>query len=214
MMAQTGGQFPSSKEEIDALEASIRRQARLVEGNIGLTNSWNPRHHSESYFGSYEDENASDRSTEWPSCHAGHNAETTQVYLEDGWPTCKECGAFFYEDGVDDVDDTDSEEEIGTDMDSEEWNDFVGLAEGENYETLTADYMYAKRRFRAFQGKAPRRTRFPRRAKLNWRRPKEKEDLEATKEKGSGKIHGETFSSTAVPSIGSSSLAGGKGKSS
>ena len=71
------------------------------------------------------------------------------------------CGSYL----VDEYEhDTESEDEIGADMDETEWAAFTGFTGEETYDTLLNAYLLARRRFRAFTGRFPRSRRFPRRA--------------------------------------------------
>ena len=79
---------------------------------------------------------------------------------EDGWDTCRHCGSYLVEED----NDTDTEDEIGENMDEDEYYQFTGFVGDEDYEILRSDYLYARRRFRAFTQKHTRHDRFPRRA--------------------------------------------------
>ena len=82
------------------------------------------------------------------------------VINEDGWDTCRHCGSYLVEED----NDTDTEDEIGENMDEDEYYQFTGFVGDEDYEILRSDYLYARRRFRAFTQKHTRHDRFPRRA--------------------------------------------------
>jgi len=135
-------------------------------------------------------------------------------YDEDGWQACSTCGSFAYPTEHNDDNDTDTESEADVEqMDTEEYKAYLGDMEGYGYDDLKTEYFFAKRRFRSFARRPPRRSRFPRtsfhrKGKGKWNG--KGSQLFSTGKggkggfKGHGKFHG-------MGTVGPSSLAGGKG---
>ena len=87
--------------------------------------------------------------------------------LDDaGYECCKYCGSYLYEEGGGYDNDTETEEEFGEGMSEAERKEFAGFAGNEDEQAVNDEYMFAKRRFRTFHRRMPRRHRFPRRT--NW----------------------------------------------
>eukprot|EP00974_Lingulodinium_polyedra_P044708 4287747-Lingulodinium_polyedra.AAC.1 len=122
---------------------------------------------------------------------------------EDGWPFGESCGSYMYEH-EENEEDSDTEDEAAwlAEQDPADVTAYLGSFEGCSYDSLLQAYLLAKRRFRHFARRAPRRERFPRRTwSLGWK------GRGRSKGKGRRQYHwGE--GSVVQPS----SLAGGKGK--
>ena len=93
-----------------------------------------------------------------------HSSSAFPVTPEsDGWMACSSCGAFqTLEDDA--GNDTETEDEVGELTPDEEFH-YVGDLTLETEDTLREQYLLAKRRFRRFMRRAPRRVRFPKRTR-------------------------------------------------
>ena len=168
--------FPKDPAQMTQLMASIRQQGHLVEGTHAgpkslrgafLRNDGGAS--SAHYFG--EDgggDHAPDDQWNFAS-GPSYTAEQSQdrheevYYDEDGWQACSTCGSFAYPTEHNDDNDTDTESEADVEqMDTEEYKAYLGDMEGYGYDDLKTEYFFAKRRFRSFARRPPRRSRFPR----------------------------------------------------
>ena len=131
---------------------------------------------------------------------------------ETGCDACTNCGAFLGEDdGYNASSATSSEcDHIHTEQASRQ---FVGEPEpftsDENAETLWHAYWFARRRYRAFTGRDPRRRRFPKRA--SWARGGKSTRRKGYRGRFARRSGPKGFAFKGMPSIGARSLAGGKG---
>ena len=200
--------FPDTEEGLRTLFESLRRQGHLAESPHAGANSWNPggRHHHDYHFQDGGAPGLADQSwafaVEPQHSHtpAGGAPQQQDTYATDaeGYPCCASCGAYHYEEGGD-GDDSDTEDEYGQEMSREELEEYTGGLEGCTSAQLHSEYLFAKRRYRAFTRKSPRRDRFPRKAP--WAMSKGR----GPKGKGRGVFHGKGF----MPHVSAHSLAGG-----
>jgi len=138
--------------------------------------------------------------------HGRSSRETNDAYVteewvtdSEGWPCCGTCQSYLYDGDDHGSTDTESEPDM-SDWTPDEMSQYLGEeVEGDTYENLKQEYLYAKRRFRSFGKKNPRRTRFPRKS---WEMPRK-----GRFGRGKGYHYGKGASV-----VGPFSLAGGKGK--
>jgi len=170
VLAPFGGTFPWEELEFRALMDSLRRQGHIAESPCAGSQTW--KQGGDVYF--TDGEPQTNCWGTWPtlmmtsgsgSGNIGYSDMTTDdndwssyICMEDGWECCQVCGSYL----VDEYEhDTESEDEIGADMDVTEWAAFTGFTGEETYDTLLNAYLIARRRFRAFTGRFPQSRRFP-----------------------------------------------------
>ena len=169
-------------------------------------------------------------------CHMLEHTHAGPRTLEEGWHRPGETGHFWYEDASDDPfgvfreDDgagyagvgysdpseywyRDDDDDSATEADPEEMTtaeelEYFGDFQGCTAEQLRGEYLFAKRRFRRFTGRAPRRFRGKGAPPRFGRRPEKGAGKKGKGMSSMGKIGGPSY----MDVIGPSSLAGGKGK--
>ena len=155
------------------------------------SDGWPQQSHQNSYL-------ADNSTPDWQEYYFDHDT---------GHTVCSNCSQYWY-DEHDDDNDTDTEDEMDeSQCTTEDLASYYGSLHGVTEQELRQDYLFAKRRFRRFTNKGPRRTRFPRRPSSSWGSSGGKGGKfgRSFKGKGTGKGHFAGFP------LGPTSLAGGKG---
>eukprot|EP00973_Karenia_brevis_P060094 8361806-Karenia_brevis.AAC.1 len=126
----------------------------------------------------------------WYGTDQDENRTESYVVDDDGWAVCSVCDSYLYEYEYN-YEDTDTESDFDLNTRSEqELQEYLGEGwENVTLDSLKSEYLFAKRRFRRFSKRGPRRHRFPRKSSWSYR-----------------------FRSHGKGVVGPPSLAGGKGK--